>query len=348
MRPPLHQPHRSNRSRPSHACRSAVALAAAAMLVSGCQVQSPIEAFKREEIPFPPTVRRPEPPPPPAAPVRAQWQRIGTSIRGRPIEAAQFEAGSVGGGGERRIYIIGGMRGDEPEAPRAAQRMADLLAAEGIAPESPLAGATIRIVRDMNPDGTGRSTRTNTRGVDLTRNWPSSCFQEEPRQGGGGRAPASELETAAVHRDMQAFRPDVVIVLSSSTRGPRVMFADALAVPREPGDSVPAAPAAAQARPGTARPAGQAGRPAAPSGRPAPVLAGPRMVVDFASGARRQDPRWRAVPERSIVGTGTVEALVAGDWGKPVLTIEFQRGRDESINARALVAGLETVLAPAR
>jgi murein peptide amidase A len=296
--------------------------ACAAMLAPGCSVQSPIEAFKREEIPFPPTVRRAEPPAPPAAPVRAQWQRIGTSVRGKPIEAAQFGDGS---GGARRVYIIGGVRGDEPEAPRAAGRAADLLAAEGL-----VEGVTIRIVRDMNPDGTAKNTRTNTRGVDLTRNWPAQCFEEDPRS---GRAPASELETAAVHRDMLAFKPDVVVVLSSSMRGPRVMYADSLAVAA--GGAVPR-----EARPRTA------GGLAAPVGGAA--TNGPRLVADFAGGARGHDPRWRAVPERPSVSPGSVEALVAGDWSRAVLTVEFQRGRDESTNARALLAGLGSVLAPGR
>jgi hypothetical protein len=293
--------------------------ACAAMLAPGCSVQSPIEALKREEIPFPPTVRRAEPPALPAAPLRAQWQRIGTSVRGKPIEAAQFGDGR----GPRRVYIIGGMRGDEPEAPRAAGRLADLLAAEGL-----LEGVTIRIVRDMNPDGTAKNTRPNTRGVDLTRNWPAQCFQEDPRN---GRAPASELETASVHRDMLAFKPDVVVVLSSSMRGPRVMYADSLAV------------SAGGAEPREARPR-TAGGLAAPVGGAA--TNGPRLVADFAGGARRHDPRWRAVPERPSVSPGSVEALVAGDWSRAVLTVEFQRGRDESTNARSLLAGLGAVVAP--
>src|ERR1051326_3147278 len=42
------------------------------------------------------------------------WTRIGSSVRGKPIEAVTL------GSGPKRVYIIGGIHGDEPEGPATA------------------------------------------------------------------------------------------------------------------------------------------------------------------------------------------------------------------------------------
>ena len=89
-------------------------------------------------------------------------------------------------------------------------------------PQSPaLAGITVRVVRDMNPDGTARGTRTNARGVDLNRNWPAANFR--PSTNRGLRA-LSETETQAVWEDLTAFDPALVIVFHASRSGPFVNF----------------------------------------------------------------------------------------------------------------------------
>ncbi len=138
---------------------------------------------------------------------RVRWSTIGASALGRPIEAVTW------GRGPRRVYIIGGIHGDEPEGLAVAGSLG--------ATARPGTSATVRIVRDMNPDGTIARTRTNSRGVDLNRNWPASNF----RAGGGrGRTPLSEAETQVVHRDLLRFDPDLVIVLHSARAGPFVNF----------------------------------------------------------------------------------------------------------------------------
>lgn len=215
------------------------------------------------------------------------WSRIGSSVRGKPIVAADF------GSGGPRVYVIGGVSGDEPEGPAAAERLRDELFKAS--PE----GATIRVVRDLNPDGTATHSKTNTRGVDLSRNWPARDYVADPRTGG---RPASEIETLAVQKDLTLFKPDVVVVLRSSARGPVVSMDGP----------------------------------------------GPLLAAAFGSAARDIDPRWRAMPERRHTAAGSIESYVAGELGRPVLMVEFQRGRDASTNAAAARAGILAAAAKAK
>ena len=137
------------------------------------------------------------------------WKPIGRSVLGKPILAATI------GDGPKRLYIIGGIHGDEPEGPPVAAALPAALS------EMPGLGEwTIRVVRDMNPDGTARKTRSNQRGIDLNRTWPSPTFKALPPH---ALKPLSENETAAVHADLQAFNPDVIMVFESSHLGPTVL-----------------------------------------------------------------------------------------------------------------------------
>ena len=143
----------------------------------------------------------------------ATWTRIGASVRGKQLQATTV------GSGPRRIYIIGGIHGDEPEGPIVAEGLPDLLLSS---PD--FIHSTVRILKDLNPDGSTARTRVNTRKVDLERNWPSKDFQRDARVGGGGDRACSELETAAVHADLVAFKPDIVIVFQSANLPPSVSF----------------------------------------------------------------------------------------------------------------------------
>jgi protein MpaA len=142
--------------------------------------------------------------PPPAAPV-ARWMPIGSSIERRPLLVAQS------GSGPLRIYLIGGVHGDEIEGRSVLESFKDRADS----------AATIRILRDLNPDGTAARSRVNARGHDLNRNWPASNFKPGPE---GGFSPLSEPETQALERDLRAFRPDVVVVLHSMSLGPLVNY----------------------------------------------------------------------------------------------------------------------------
>lgn len=134
---------------------------------------------------------------------------IGRSVEGRPIEAL-----TLGRGTGRRILLIGGIHGDEPEGGRAVNAVAAFLGA--LNPD-----AALRLVRDVNPDGRAAGTRTNANGVDLNRNWPASNFT--PGAGRGPR-PLSEPETRALYDEINRFAPELVLVCHATRNGPFVNF----------------------------------------------------------------------------------------------------------------------------
>lgn len=142
--------------------------------------------------------------PPPGAPASI-WKPIGGSVEGRPLLVAQS------GSGPLRIYLIGGVHGDETEGRFVLESVLN----------QANAAATIRILRDLNPDGTAARRRPNARGRDLNRNWPARNFNPGST---GGPAPLSEPETRALDQDLRAFKPDIVIALHSISIGPLVNY----------------------------------------------------------------------------------------------------------------------------
>lgn len=111
-----------------------------------------------------------------------------------------------------RVLIIGSIHGDEPEALAALPALKAALVEERI---------SIRLIEDLNPDGTIRASRFNARGVDLNRNWPTSNFTPRPRH---GDVPLSEPETRFAHDQIIRFRPDAILVIHSARSGPFVNF----------------------------------------------------------------------------------------------------------------------------
>lgn len=143
---------------------------------------------------------------PPPAP---GWTSIGASVEGRPLLA------KTRGAGPWRVYLIAGIHGDERPAVENADRLG-LLVETDLGP-----GVTVRLVRDVNPDGTLTGRRRNVNGVDLNRNWPASNFRPHASR---GRRPLSEPEAAAVHTDLLRFDPDLVLALHAARNGPFVNF----------------------------------------------------------------------------------------------------------------------------
>jgi len=148
---------------------------------------------------------------------------VGFSVEGEAIWAEGWGLENAdrkrgGGGVERvgRVYVIGGIHGDEPEGLEAAEAVVALLGERVRRGE-----VYARFVRDMNPDGSRAGTRVNSRGVDLNRNWPASNYSASDLR--GWRA-LSEPEAEAVYRDMGRFGADVVVVFHSTPRGPFVNF----------------------------------------------------------------------------------------------------------------------------
>jgi predicted deacylase len=179
----------------------------AVALLAACGVQQrsrPVEAFPpASEIAAPPDARAPG----------SDWQPIGASVQGRPLLATRSGTGPL------RIYFIGGIHGDETEGRSELEWLRD----------DAHPGATLRILRDLNPDGTAAQSRGNANGRDLNRNWPAANFDPVAA---GSPAPLSEPETRALARDLRAFDPHVVVVLHSIASGPLVNYdgpAEALA-----------------------------------------------------------------------------------------------------------------------
>ncbi|QKK07018.1 MAG: hypothetical protein HND58_01800 [Planctomycetota bacterium] len=121
-----------------------------AATLGGCAAQSAKHSpAARAQDPLPRSAAT-TPPPLPAAP--RTWERIGTSTQGRPIEATTIGMGGTGGTVAPRVLLVGGIHGDEPEGGRTIDAVEAYL--RTLRP-----GATVRIVRDANPDGTAARSR---------------------------------------------------------------------------------------------------------------------------------------------------------------------------------------------
>jgi murein peptide amidase A len=120
-----------------------------------------------------------------------------------------------------RVLIIGAIHGDETTAGWLALQWANW--------QPPLVGDTQFTVRHIpiaNPDGAfaKNASRTNARGVDLNRNFPTPKWQTEaakwwngtarrdPRRF-PGKSAASELETRAIIAAIESFKPSVIVAI---------------------------------------------------------------------------------------------------------------------------------------
>ncbi len=138
----------------------------------------------------------------------------GMTASGRVIP--MVESHPVGGDGSaRRVLLIGGTHGDEYASVSIVFKWLQLERRPGI---------HWRIVPLLNPDGLLRrqSRRVNARGVDLNRNLPTPNWKQEsehywiqrtgrdPRRYPGPAA-ASEPETRWLMKEIDTFRPDVIV-----------------------------------------------------------------------------------------------------------------------------------------
>lgn len=131
-----------------------------------------------------------------------RWERIGTSVEGRPLKVARL------GRGPRRVLWIGGIHGDEREGRVAtAELPRELQMTPGA-----LEQVTLTILEDVNPDGSARNTRGNANGVDLNRNYPAGNFKPNRLF---GKEPLDQPESKALHDLILDERPHLVIVAHS-------------------------------------------------------------------------------------------------------------------------------------
>jgi protein MpaA len=144
------------------------------------------------------------------------------------------------GQGPDVTLILATIHGDEPAGTPLVQRLADHLAAN----KQLLDGRRVVIVPVANPDGLAARTRTNSRGVDLNRNYPASNYQHDSQSGAAvlhgthGDKALSEPESAALHRLIETHRPARIVSLHQPLRwgkacidydGPGQALAEAMA-----------------------------------------------------------------------------------------------------------------------
>jgi hypothetical protein len=151
-----------------------------------------------------------------APPTTPRWETLARSITGQPIEFAQI------GQGERHVLVVGPLAGDQPEA----AAFADQLAAHLVRFPRWLAGTTVTIVRDPNPDGRARRTPGNAHSVLLDRNFRTKDWRKVPAgdQLASGREPQSEAETRALADLMADIQPQSIVLLSATPGRPRIDF----------------------------------------------------------------------------------------------------------------------------
>ena len=105
------------------------------------------------------------------------------------------------------ILWIGGVHGDEPEGIDLANITLEWLKNHSEAKKSWV------LIPNINPDGSKNNQRTNSRGVDLNRNFPSADWSpehKEPRYY-PGPFPMSEMEVKALVQLVEQLQPAVIV-----------------------------------------------------------------------------------------------------------------------------------------
>jgi protein MpaA len=125
--------------------------------------------------------------------------RLGSSARGRPIEAVHF-----GTGQRADLLVVGCVHGDEPAGIAVTRLLRRTLARRPI---------DAWLVDDVNPDGRAAGTRANARGVDLNRNFPWRWRHLGARGTGEWSGPhaLSEPEARAMAGLVRRVRPRISI-----------------------------------------------------------------------------------------------------------------------------------------
>ena len=137
----------------------------------------------------------------------------GVSFKGAPL----FQRDVVAPNARLRVLVVGGIHGDEPSSTSLVMHWIEH------ALQTP-SNIHWRFVPVMNPDGMfkDKPTRTNARGVDLNRNFPTPGWDKEaahywakrtrsdPRRYPGPK-PLSEPESQWLHDEMARWKPDLIV-----------------------------------------------------------------------------------------------------------------------------------------
>ncbi|WP_439589292.1 M14 family zinc carboxypeptidase [Hydrogenophaga sp.] len=137
----------------------------------------------------------------------------GRSVQGRPL----FARDVVGPDARLRVLVVGAMHGDELSSASVALHWIQH------AVQTPV-NAHWRFLPALNPDGllARPARRTNARGVDLNRNFPTPNWKrdakvyweqrtrKDPRRW-PGPSPLSEPESRFLHEEMARFQPHLIV-----------------------------------------------------------------------------------------------------------------------------------------
>lgn len=121
----------------------------------------------------------------------------------RPLESLK---------GSAPILLMGGIHGDEPEGVELAEKTLAWLLEDAKKPQREVQNEWV-VIPCLNVDGFRKNERTNGRGVDLNRNYPSQSWSaafEKPRYNPGPSA-GSEPEIQGVVHLLKALSPKLVI-----------------------------------------------------------------------------------------------------------------------------------------
>lgn len=133
--------------------------------------------------------------------------QYGTSLKGRPLIAYQF-----GSSGPTTMYV-GAIHGNEASSSGLMKAWVSELEANSARTQ----GKRIIVIPSINPDGVAAGTRTNSRGVNLSRNFPTNNWVSDindtdgQHPGGGGASPLSEPEAAALASYTRQVRPSLLL-----------------------------------------------------------------------------------------------------------------------------------------
>jgi murein peptide amidase A len=162
--------------------RFAVGLAAVPLLLGSCEPQCA--------------------PAPPGPPRILEQRQLGTSFEGRPIVAYR-----LGTPGATPVLAVGSIHGDEEAGIEIVEHLRDAAAIP--------AGLDVWIVPTINPDGNVHGFRTNVRGVDLNRNFPTNWAFVDCRalpRNCAGYEPLGEPESRAFADFVTSVRPQLTIM----------------------------------------------------------------------------------------------------------------------------------------
>ncbi len=136
------------------------------------------------------------------------WKVLGTSVEDQPIYHHSH------GNGDDVILVIGCTHGDEQVTGQIVVRLAEFIAGQ----QADAFRRTLIFIPFLNPDGVAHGTRTNARGVDINRNFPTKNWRPVGPSDKyfPGPAPLSEPETQLLVDLFTRTKPRLVISIHSS------------------------------------------------------------------------------------------------------------------------------------